>query len=224
MSEKQNDLEQKALVLPSQVEKKLTEIKNQDDLDVAHKAITYIKDVRKQIKETFDPIVDKARATWKEALAQRDKIEAPVKEAEIYVKRLIGDYVIQQEKAQKEARIKEEERQEAIRIAKIKSLQAVADAEQSGDFEKADEILEAEDFVETKEADIVIPEVPKMKGVSFREVWLWEKIDFSKIPREYLMINEVLVNHMVRASKSETNIPGIRVYSDKVVLARGSKQ
>ena len=61
---------------------------------------------------------------------------------------------------------------------------------------------------------------PKVKGISTRKKWSFEIVDAAKIPREYLVPNEVAIGGVVRALKGATNIPGIRVVSTDIMSAR----
>lgn len=63
-------------------------------------------------------------------------------------------------------------------------------------------------------------QITKVKGMSTRKVWKFEITDVSKVPAEYLMVDERKVGEVVRIQKGETTIPGIRVYSEDVVAVR----
>ena len=75
-----------------------------------------LRDVKKQIDETFDPIVKAAHAAHREALAQKKKHAEPVLEAERIVKALVGDY--EAEKRRKAAEVERARREEEARLAK----------------------------------------------------------------------------------------------------------
>ncbi len=71
---------------------------------------------------------------------------------------------------------------------------------------------------------VVVPSnLPKVEGISFRKDWKWEVTDVSQIPRNYMMVNEVAINGVARAMKDKTNIPGIRVYPEQVVVKSRSR-
>lgn len=67
---------------------------------------------------------------------------------------------------------------------------------------------------------VVASEVPKVKGAGVRDNWRFEIVDGAKIPREYLMPDEVAIGKVVRALKEKTNISGIRVYNEEVTSVR----
>lgn len=62
---------------------------------------------------------------------------------------------------------------------------------------------------------------PKAEGISMREKWSWRVTDGSLVPREYLGVDVQKVNEAVRQGKGSTQIPGIEVYREDVVVARG---
>ena len=55
-----------------------------------------------------------------------------------------------------------------------------------------------------------------MAGFSYRGIWKFRIIDEGKIPREYMIPDQIKIGQLVRALKQATNIPGIEAYEDKV--------
>lgn len=62
---------------------------------------------------------------------------------------------------------------------------------------------------------------PKADGIFMREKWGWRVVDAAKVPREYLCLDVTKINEAVRQGKAGTQIPGIEVYREDVVVARG---
>jgi hypothetical protein len=147
--------------------------------------------------------------------AQKNLTE-PLKKAQGAIKSEIGRWTIEQEKIRRErervamelARKREEE--ERLRMA-------VVAEEEGASRETVEEILE------TKEPPLVptIPETnPKVSGVSTRKVWKWRLVDEEKIPREYMMLNERLIQAAISKWGDKANIPGVEVYQDVSVSVR----
>ncbi len=61
---------------------KAIEVNNQGDLVRATACIKGIKGMQNKVKESFDPIVEKAHASHKEAIGQRDKYLKPLLDLE----------------------------------------------------------------------------------------------------------------------------------------------
>lgn len=107
------------------------------------------------------------------------------------------------------------------RLAEAAALEREATA--TGD---ASLLAEAEDLIaEPVVAPPVILPVatPKVAAISYREQWDYEVVDDAAIPRAYLVRDDKKIAGVVRAMKGTTQIPGIRVFSRKVVAAGGGR-
>lgn len=118
-----------------------------------------IKDLKTQVNDTFKPIIEKAHAAHKEALAQKAKIFDPLDAASKTVKGAMEKYDREQEairlaeekrlreiaeKEEAERRRIELERLEAVRKAEEDRLmEAAAAAEKAGDAKRAEELAAA---------------------------------------------------------------------------------
>jgi len=118
-----------------------------------------IKDLKAQVKDTFRPIIQKAHAAHKEALAQEAKIFDPLDAASRTVKSAMEKYDREQEalrlaeekrlrdiaeKEEAERRQAELDRLEAVRKAEEDRLmEAAAAAEKAGDAKRAEELAAA---------------------------------------------------------------------------------
>jgi len=186
-------------------------IRDSEDYTRAGDLWKSIKDLKEQVNETFSPIISKAHAAHKEALAQKAKIFDPLDAAGRIVKKVMERY----DTAQEAIRQAEERRlREIARKAEEERLlmEAIA-AEAAGEKEEATAIMEAPVYV----APVVVPkEVPKVQGVSFRTIWRYRITDERKIPREYLKPDDVKIGQVVRALKNQTNLPGIETYEERV--------
>jgi hypothetical protein len=59
----------------------------------------------------------------------------------------------------------------------------------------------------------VKPNIPTVAGVPSRRNWKFRILDENKIPRQYLMPNEVSIGYFVRETKKAGEvIPGIEAY------------
>lgn len=186
-----------------------------------------IKALRKEVDAAFDPIISKAHDAHKEACGQKKRAEAPLAEAEQIIKRglVAWDDAQEQIRRAEERRLAELARQEAERqrIEEAAALEREAGA--SVDAQEAYYLRrEAEALIETP---IVTPPVfvpsstPKVAGLSYREVWKFRVVQAAKVPREYLIVDEIKIGQIVRALKGETKIDGIEVYREKVASAGG---
>jgi len=191
-----------------------------EGLEIAANLLLGIKDLRKKIADTFDPIIDKAHKAHKEAIAQKKKTEAPLVEAERIIKPKMGKYREQQDR-ERQAEIRRQE-ELARKAMEEQQLQDAIEADLSGNKEEAEAILDDE-LMPVPTPKVEKPMKPE--GIAFRENWSFEIVDVNKIPRAYMMPNEKLIGSTVRLIKNkvaaEKTIPGIRVSMEKVPYGRG---
>ncbi len=105
-------------------------------------------------------------------------------------------------------RVKDEEdrlQREAKERAEQEQLDAAQSAEDDGDREEADAILDEEIYVPPV---VKAAEIPKVSGMKFTERWTCRVVDESKIPREYLIPNYQALNSAARSLKKNFNIAG----------------
>jgi hypothetical protein len=62
--------------------------------------------------------------------------------------------------------------------------------------------------------------VPKVDGVSAREIMKFEIVNEALIPRQYLMVNEKAIGAYGRAAKAAARIPGVRFYAEESVAVK----
>lgn len=189
-------------------------------------AATFLLDIkayRKQLGETFDPIISKAHAAHREAIAQKKKHEGPAIEAEGIVKgRMLEWQREEQARAQAEARQAEEA---ARQRAEEEQLAAAEAAEKAGDAAAAEAIISEPPVV----APIVArPAAPKVEGISTRENWSAEVTDITalicaiaegKAPTTVVTPNMSALNGLARSMKNELSIPGVRAVCSQGMAA-----
>lgn len=196
----------------------LKEIKNRyKELDDKRKEITAPLDVaKKAVMNLFKPILEN------------------LEEAERIVKKNMIDYAEEQERIAREMQRKIEE--ESARKAEIerkrkeeqeqKWREKQHKLEKEGEIEKALAAQEKADLrameAEMIEAEIVPLVVPKIaaNGTNYREQWIAEIINENDIPREYMIPNLSAINKVVQATKGLIKIPGVKIYSRKVLVSR----
>jgi hypothetical protein len=217
----QEELEKRVLSLPVRAAE--IQVKDQATLSIANEFLLGIKALQKEIDSTFDPIIQAAHEAHKKALTQKKKFEDPLDQAERMVKPKIGAYLQEQDRIRREAeeaaRRAEWERQRVEKEALEKAMKAEAE----GKAKEAEKIIEKAAKAEILvPPPLIIPERQQTQGISMREVWRFEITDPKLLPREYLTPDLVRIGKVVQACKGETNIAGVRVFSEKIIAARGS--
>lgn len=184
-----------------------------------------VKALRQEVAATFDPIVERAHQTHREALAQRRRHDEPLVEAERVVKAAIGAYAAEQERrariAAAEAAAKARREEEERRLAEAAALEA------AGEREEAERVLEEPVYAPPPPPVAV----QRVSGVSTREKWSAKIVDKMALVRavadgkaspELLDVNMATANRLAAALKETLAIPGLRSVSDRVVSARAS--
>ena len=217
-----------------EVATKAGEIKviDQPSLTMANQFILVIKSVRKEIADTFDPIIDQTNKAHREALNQKTKHDEPLRYAETVLKDRAKTYLIEEDRKRKEmefARFKAEQEkiwlEEEMKRRAEKALKEATEEENKGNFDFAMKIidtaaLEEKKIVEKMPDQIIVPEKPKVEGLSMRDHWTFEIIDESQIPREFLIVDRQKINLIVQQYKEMANISGVRIYCEKIMAAR----
>jgi hypothetical protein len=216
------------MTIPDQA--KLILVRDQESLERANSIFITIKGLRKKIEETFSPIISKAFAAHKEAVAQRKKVEEPLILAESWLNAQVTEYHKVQERirAEEERRLREAaikaevERRKAEEEARIK---AAAELEAAGAKEEAEAVMaEAlEEVDKPMEVYVPPPETPKvtLSGATVKTTWTFEIVNEALIPRQFLTPDIVKIGGIVRSLKGQTNIPGVKAVEKKSMVATG---
>ena len=75
---------------------------------------------------------------------------------------------------------------------------------------------------EEVQAPVVHVAVPvvKVERISTRKVWRWRVTDKTKVPLDYLILDEPRIGQIVRTMHEATNIQGIEVYAEDILAGR----
>lgn len=208
----------------AQVEKaKALTITTVEQQSAAGDELVALKGLEKEIGTTFDPIVEAAHKTHKEAVAQRSRHLAPVTEAMGIIKGKMSTFQIAEQKRIDDEN-RELERQRQLKEAeKLQQAQEFSDA---GMPEVADELLNQA----VEEAPPLVQEAPKVAGVAFITAYSAEVVDLMALvkavaagtaPIAYLEANTVALNGAARALKQSFMVPGVKLVSSPKASVRG---
>lgn len=191
-------------------------IKTVEDYEAGTTLLMRVKGAQQKLEDARTSITKPMNAALK---AINDFFRGPAEKlaaAESNVKRAMIGYTNEQERLRKIAQAKADE---AARKETQRLQAQAAKAEASGKVEKAAAL-------EMRAATVVAPVVnlapPKVTGVSTREVWKFEVTDPLLVPRQYLVVDESKIRRVVGALKGDTQIAGVRVYTDKTIASASS--
>ncbi|MDH7513518.1 MAG: hypothetical protein QHH14_11290 [Clostridiales bacterium] len=223
---------EKAIVLAQEAQSLV--VRDQQSANRATELILAGKEMVKRIKDYFSPL-KKAADEAKKKLLEAEKAE--LQKVEPYVEKLqssLTAWRLEEERKRREAeeaarraelerkRLEEELLRKAEEARRLEEEKKRVEGEEAA--RKAREELERRALEEAaaREAQLIppppIPEKPKTDGLTLRENWSFEIVDESQIPREYLIPDPVKIRRVVQVMKDKTNIPGIRVFNQPVVV------
>ncbi len=223
-----DEIRMEVMTIPNQA--KMIMVIDQESLSQANIFFLNIKGIRKKIEEIFGPIISKAFAAHKEAVAQRKKVEEPLILAESYLNNQIAIYHREQEEIRKKElehlwQIAIQEEIERRRVVEKQKLEKAAKLEELGAREESDQLMY--EAIQENEAPVIVnvppPPTPRveMAGMAMVTSWKFRITKESLIPRQYLSVNEQVIGAIVRRLKDKTNIPGIQAYSENKARATG---
>ncbi len=208
------ELESKALALDEQA--KAIIIKNQGQYDNANSFIVNIKNLQKQVKDTFGPIIKKAFEAHKEAKGQETKHLDPLLKIEELIKGKMMGYLREQEAIRAEAERKlqaeaEKKRQEALAKAEL--------ARAEGKEAKAEKYEDkASQIISPTLAPTVDNGSASMKKLYHAEVFdlmaLVKAIAAGQAPIVLIEANLTVLNAQARSLKENMNYPGVKAVSE----------
>jgi hypothetical protein len=206
----------------------------------ASQLLRSVKTLRLQVQQWFAPHIEAAMETKRKAEAarkaladERDKMEAPLVDAETVLKRSLLAYEGEQERLRlaEQARLQAEAQRQAEALTLAAAAAMESEALATGN---ADLLHEAESILEQPiEAPAVTVEkmVPKVQGISYRDNWkahpdidlkaLAGAVASGQAPSAFLTPNMTAINQYAKATHGAHDMPGIRWFNDRQVAARG---
>jgi hypothetical protein len=217
--EKTKEVETKALTIVEQAKS----VRVADNQSYTNAGILWkqIGDMIKEVKNTFDPICEAANKAHKEATGKRAKFLDPLVSAQKSIKQLMSAYDAEQE------RLRLEEEKRLFEIAKKQEeerrlMDAIA-AEEAGEIEEAETIIEEQEYVPPV---VVQKSIPKMEGGPvYRTVWSAEVVSIKDLCRavsegkaspELVLPNMPALNKLAVALKDTLQVSGVKAVSRRV--------
>lgn len=192
--ERQAELKQE-VTAAAQVE---ISVVDQMSFAAANDLIGRLQTVRKEVVARFADPKKKAAEAHKAVCELEKSFLAPVDEKIRLLKDSTTNWYAAEQK--RIAAEEERKRKDAEALAALS-----AEAEESGET-----ALAAEAVVAAALEQATVTVMPKCAGTSMREVWKAVVEDIAKIPREYLIVNQAMLDKVAQATKGAIPIPGVR--------------
>jgi hypothetical protein len=148
---------------------------------------------RKDYLQPFNEHVKFVNETYKTLML-------PVEQADKITRDKVMAYQQEQSRIQRE--------QEEINRLRMEAAQKDA-ALHHGEISESVNLVEVVDVQKKVSTD--------MGSLSTAKITKWEVIDFSLVPTDYKMIDSAKVGAVVRASKGNISIPGIRIWQEETL-------
>lgn len=198
-----------------------------------------LKGLRNEVKKWFEPHIEAAMETKRKAEAsrkgladERDKMDAPLVEAEGYTKKLLLTWDDEQEarRLAEERRLQEAANREAEERTVAAAAALEMEARETGDVEMLAEAVRLLD--EPIEAPVVVvkTDVPKVRGLSYADDWkAHPAVDIRKLARDvadgkapvtFLKAHMPALNAHATQHQDTKPVGGVRFYNDRQVRAR----
>jgi len=186
------------------------------------------KELLREIDEGYKDLVRAADKLHKDLVAKKAKYYNPTDAGVRAAKSLMSDYEQKQEKIRlaEQCRLADIARKEEEDRRIEEAIEAEEEAKANGATpQEAAQAAEAIISEPTHVAPVVLPKtefIPKIKGLSFREIWSAEVFDIKllcqavaegKVSTEFVMGNMPALNKQATSLKQTMNIPGVRSFS-----------
>jgi uncharacterized protein YbjQ (UPF0145 family) len=208
-------------------------IQNDDHMEMAASMLNRIDDRLKWGDETFDPNIDAAHKAHKAAIAVKRTFTDPLQEAKKIIKSKMVGYTTECERKREEEQRRLEA--EAKQAADDAALAEAAELASRGEQHLAEVVLQS--AAEAAPAALAPASIAKPAGITTTKVWKWTyQGDPAEALKElvqaaakddrllgYLAHNTQAIGATVKAQKSLTRIPRIKVWSENDVRSTGRR-
>ena len=181
-----------------------TSVLNVEDIQTATDTLTMIQKLKRAME---DKRLEYVRPLQGYVKALNDTFKGlmdPIEEAD----RLLRERILSYHKAE------QEKREEQERINRLRLEAAMAEKALKGEV--------------SEPVELIIPDAPLPERIATdtgeigtRTITKWELLDFSLLPDEYKIPDSAKIGKVVRAGIP--SIPGVRIYSEKILAVEASK-
>jgi hypothetical protein len=217
------EVEQQALALPDEA-RKLRITSADEAQEVGRFVRERCRAVLKEINSFCDPIIAVARETVKTAMAQKERVAAPVREAQGIGDRLLIGWQEEQERLQAEA---QRERDRVAReLAEAEALNHAQRLQDAGQVAAAEAVISAP----IRPVPVVAAAPPpKVKGIAVPKYYSAEVVDLGELVRaaaaderwlNLVAPNQAAINDLARGFKERFQVPGCRLMIRRGVSGR----
>lgn len=196
-------------------------ITTDEDYGMAGEATSNVKRMQKKVEEYWEPMRVSTKKAYDDVLSHKKEMLNPLKKAEQILKGKMSGYLLEKERKRKE---QEEAMRKLAQDEADRKLQEAIDASNAGDTAAAEfAMAEAEVYDTAAATSAIAKQTPKAEGVSTSKAWKITAIDSKQVPIEFggmelRPVDEKLVMKLIKASKGNIAIPGIK-YEETITIS-----
>ena len=191
-----------------------------ENVDKATDVLGYLKEQLKEIDTQRKTFTIPLRTSLDAIMEQVRQIEKPIKE-EV---KIVGDKILKYKQEERAAR--EKENQERIRLEEdhLKEKLDTALEESLGDTEDPEVVaVEAQiESLKTKPPKASTLTRGRTAKTGIQKNWAFELINIDEVPKQYLMLNEVLIGNIIKGKHGIHEIPGLRIFQRDTLTTKRS--
>jgi len=206
-------------VLAVQQSKTFT-VDNQQDYNNAAELIKDIKGRINQITDYWKPLKEAAAKQHKDICAKEKELLNPFSTAETELKSKMANW--QRQKLEEERLLREQQERQKREESEM-LLKEAAKADEEGNVERAEFMLEAAENIQNMTFEQ--PKAEKTAGTAAKTVWKARVINAALVPISVAgaiirPVDEKVLNDLAKASKGNMTIPGVEFYEDIQISVR----
>lgn len=176
------------------------------DLKLVKSKIKELDELRKSLTKPLDESKKRIMEFFNKPVEILQKVESCISRA-----MLAWQQEQERIRQAEEARLMELQRRETERLQKLAEK-----AEKRGDTAKVEE-FQGRAAITQATVVAVAPKVEKIAGIQNRTNWKFRIVDIAKIPREYMLPNEVMLGQLARSTRGSLKIEGVEFYSEESI-------
>lgn len=200
-----------AIALP-----KKTQLRTKKELDEAQEIFDNLEDLIVEDKDDIEfasKMLREVKGKKKFLEGERGKVTYHLNEALEIIRSWFRDPIKLLTQCEKILKEKIDDAMEEMERKQQEALDKASKAAMSGKKSSARRALE----------DAKAAEIGPIEGIQVRAGWDYEIVDFNKIPRKWLCVDDPMLKAHIRSKKGDVQIPGIKVIKKNSIAANATK-
>lgn len=195
-------------------------VNSPETFTLADVKITQGMNLIKGIRSYWDPVCDSAFKTHKISTTTRKKLIDPIDEVTKRLGRLMADYELERDRKiaaeRKALEDKAKKEQEEAVAAQVKEMEAA---------KAPPEVIKEVQKLADQPVQVEAPATTVLRSkTGFTLDWEIRVEDKSLVPPEYLVVDEAAILKVVRATKGQVKVPGVKVNEIRKVTRRSANK